>query len=398
MLAEKGLITLTKEIFIDGTKVEANANRYTFVWAKGIKTQQKKLQKQLDELWAYAEQVAKQELQASPPPSIEKIDAKTMTQTIHTINEALKGNKEVDKKLKTKLSKAKREWPARIEKYKRQEEILNGRGSYSKTDPDATFMRSKNDHLGKGQLKPAYNYQIATTKQYITHYSIHQTLADVVTLVPLLKSYQSTYGLLPSTVVADAGYGSEENYHALSQQGVSAYIKYGRYEQEKQKKWQERHPFEVETLHHDPRSDTYYCPTGQKMPLRSEQRSMSSKGYVSKFKRYEAANCARCPLRGLCHRSKGNRIISVNETLNTYRQKVRERLSAQQGQELYKHRSVEVESVFGNIKRNMACRRLLLRGQEKVALELGLISLGHNLRKMLKQTSNTRKKELRRAA
>jgi len=140
-----------KEVYTDGTKIEANANRYTFVWGKAIKTSKERIVKQLEELWAYTQQVAKAELEETVP-DLTAIDAKKVTETIEKINTVLK-DKQVDKKVAQKLNYAKKEWPAKLDKYEQQQEILKDRGSYSKTDPDATFMRMKEDHMLNGQLK-----------------------------------------------------------------------------------------------------------------------------------------------------------------------------------------------------------------------------------------------------
>lgn len=397
LLAQQGLLSLDQSIFIDGTKLEANANRYTFVWGKAIKTHKEKMQKQLDELWNYAQQIAKEELNTSPPPEIAKLDTEELAKTIETINEALKA-KPVEKKIKQQLNRAKKEWPSRIARYNKQEEILNGRGSYSKTDHDATFMRTKDDHLGNHQLKPCYNWQIATSGQYIVQYSIHQSSSDVTTLPQQISDYESTYGLLPAHVIADAGYSSEENYALLDQKKIDAYIKDLLYDCEKKKSWQNKHPFHASTLHYDPQKDVYYCPMGQPMLFRGEVSEQRSSGYKTVQRRYEATNCAECPLRGPCHKSQGNRQICVNPSLNTYRAQVRSRLGNEEGQELYKRRSTEVESVFGNVKSNMSCRRLLLRGKEKVETEVGLISMAHNIKKLALHVSREKKKPDRIAA
>ena len=106
LLVDHGHITL-KEAYLDGTKIEANANRYTFVWGRAIKTSRDRIQRQLKELWSYAEQVAKEELEHNEPESFEEIDAEKVTQTIDKIDQALAG-KEVDKKVKQKLNYAKK--------------------------------------------------------------------------------------------------------------------------------------------------------------------------------------------------------------------------------------------------------------------------------------------------
>lgn len=173
LLCGEGLLSI-RDLFTGGTKIEGNANRYTFVWGNSIKTSKERIKTQLlRELWQYAKSVAASELEDTDPSGFDKIDAEKVTQTIDTINAALK-NKEVDKKVRQKLNHAKNKWPEALQKYEAQEKIMGEqRSSYSKTDTDATFMRMKEDHMRNGQLKPAYNVQISTNNQYIVTYSLH---------------------------------------------------------------------------------------------------------------------------------------------------------------------------------------------------------------------------------
>ena len=168
LLAQEGLLSL-KELYVDGTKLEANANKYTFVWGNSIKTNKEKMKKQLDELWQYAQSVAAEEIDNPEPPDFTTIDRKKVEETIEKIDEALK-DKPVNKQIKQKLNYAKKNWPKNLKKYAEQEKILNGRNSFSKTDTDASFMRMKEDHMLNGQLKPGYNFQISTNNQYIVNY------------------------------------------------------------------------------------------------------------------------------------------------------------------------------------------------------------------------------------
>lgn len=224
LLVDSGVISMN-EVFLDGTKIEANANRYTFVWAKSIKTNREKIRKQLKELWEYAESVAKEELENNEPENFEKIDEEKVRKTIKKIDNALKG-KPVSKKVKDKIARVRKKWPVTLKKYEEQEKLLDGRNSYSKTDPDATFLRMKEDHLGNGQLKPAYNVQISTQDQFIVGYTEHQQAADTTTLIDHMESYKEQYDRLPDAVVTDSGYGSEENYEYLEKNNVEAYVKY----------------------------------------------------------------------------------------------------------------------------------------------------------------------------
>lgn len=160
LLAEEGLVSL-KEFYTDGTKIEAQAGKYTFIWAKSIKTNKEKRLGQLEELWTYAQNVAVLEDKEPEPPEFKEITKEKMQQTVESINQKLSGSSSSDKKrmnkAKAKLNYIKNNFEKNLEKYQEQEAILGNRGSYSKTDTDATFMRMKDDHMGNGQLKPAYN-------------------------------------------------------------------------------------------------------------------------------------------------------------------------------------------------------------------------------------------------
>src|SRR5690606_34907500 len=214
MLCEEGLLNI-KDLYTDGTKIEANANRYTFVWGKAIKTSRERIAGQLDDLWKYALTVAANELDDTDPSGFKKITRETVERTVEQINEALK-DKQVEPKVRQKLNYAKKHWPAALDKYEAQEKILGtNRRSYSKTDTDATFMRMKEDHMRNGQLKPAYNVQISTNKQFIASYSLHQTTTDTNTLQSHISQHIKELGIKPSSITADAGYGSEQNYQWL---------------------------------------------------------------------------------------------------------------------------------------------------------------------------------------
>jgi transposase len=202
LLAQEGLVSL-KEAYVDGTKIEANANRYTFVWGNAIKTNKEKMVKQLDELWQYAQSVAKEELKDTAPLDFKTIDADKVKQTVKNIEEAIK-DKEIPSKVKQKLRYAKKNFPGKLDEYKAKEEIPDGRNSYSKTDTDATFMRMKEDHMKNGQLKAGYNVQITSNNQIITNYDTFANPTDTLTLPAHLESYKELYGHAPQTVTADS--------------------------------------------------------------------------------------------------------------------------------------------------------------------------------------------------
>jgi len=379
LLVEQGIIAL-KEAYLDGTKIEANANRYTFVWRRSITKSKERIKKQLDEIWAYAESVAREEFENNEPAFFEKIDQESVKQTIERIDKALR-DKPVNKKIKQKLNYARKNWPENLKKYEQQEKTLGNRNSYSRTDPDATFMRMKEDHMLNGQLKPGYNWQISTENQYILGYTIHQNPTDTTTLPSHMKSLKETFGRMPDVLVADAGYGSQENYQFLEKNGVEAFVKYNYFHVEQSKKFKSD-PFKPENLKYDADDDSYICPSGQKMSFIREETHESDNGFLQTRKIYRAQNCEGCQLKSQCHKQRGNRIIGVNHNLNHYKTIIRERLNSERGRRYRSQRPVDVEAVFGIIKGNKNYRKFLLRGIEKVEIEVGLLALAHNFSKI----------------
>lgn len=381
LLVAEGLLNI-KELYVDGTKIEANANRYTFVWGKSIKTNKEKIKQQLDELWQYAQKIAAEEMTDIDPTDFDKIDADKVAQTIQKINEAIK-DKPVDPRVKQKLKYAQKNWPANLKKYEEQEKIMGEeRNSYSKTDTDATFMRMKEDHMLNGQLKPAYNVQISTNNQFIADYSIHQKTTDTNTLIPHLEQYEKQFKQTPEVVVADAGYGSEENYQVLEEKNITAYVKHNQFDRQQSANLQCKQPFTADKLYYNQDKDCYYCPKGQQMGNSGTITRKTTTGFTQTITIYKAKNCEGCPMRGVCHKAKGNRTIEVNHHLNQLKQQANERLLSEQGIAYRKKRCWDVEPVFANIKNNHNFRRFMLRGREKVYIETGLLALAHNLRKM----------------
>ena len=222
LLVAQGLVSL-EEAYLDGTKFESSAGRYTFVWGRSIKTNKEKMRQRLNELLAYADKLEDAEVK-SAPLEFGQVTPDAVKETARIINEKLKG-KEVSPKVRAQVRNVVKTAEATLEKYERHEDVLGERNSFSKTDPDATFMRMKEDHMGNGQLKPAHNLQISTQNQFVLHFSIHQNPADTRTLKSHLEDFESDLGTLPKSLVADAGYGSLENYELLERKGIEAYIK-----------------------------------------------------------------------------------------------------------------------------------------------------------------------------
>ena len=379
MLVDSGHVSL-KEIYTDGSKIESVANRYSFVWGKAIKTSRERIKQQLKELWSYTQKVAAEEKSDDTPPDFDKIDSKTVKETIDKIDAALKDIDKPDNKITQKLNYAKKNWPAKLKQYAKQEKILAGRNSYSKTDPGGTFMRMKEDYMKNGQLKPAYNVQISTNNQFVVNYSLHPNPTDTKTLIPHLKQHKKLFGTLPKVQVADAGYGSEENYQYLDKQLIEAYVKPADFDR-KQRKNYHPNPFNSDQLEYNADKDIYLCPSGT--PMKNiGHRKKKENGVLKTYTMYKASGCRNCPLRDACHKQKGNRIIHVNHRGRQLKQKAYERLNTEQGIYYRKRRPVDVEPVFGNIKSNMNFKRFLLKGIQKTEIEWGLLCIAHNLKKI----------------
>ena len=242
------------------------------------------------------------------------------------------------------------------------------------------FMRLKDDHMQNGQLKPAYNWQISTANQYVTHYSIHQTTTDTTLLKEHLSGFQEQYQRMPESITADAGYGSEENYEFLEENKIEAFVKFNLFHHEQTDKFKAQIN-KIDNLFYNQEQHCFYCPMGQKMTQMGTFTKKTDNNFQQIITKYQAQNCEGCPLRGACHKQAGNRIIEVNMNLRLHKQKIRKKLNSEEGIRHRKQRPQDVEATFGQIKSNHNFKRLRLKGLAKVEIEVGLACLAHNLRK-----------------
>jgi transposase len=420
LLIEEGYIKL-ENYFLDGTKMEANANKYSWVWAKSTKRYKQKLQEKIQELIHESEQVNEAddaeygERDLEELGSGEPLDSHKLEQKIQALNQRLKGktdpsqeaqaetvppepppqkdNPALPKKKrghrgKSKLEKAQQalkkletDCLPRQKKYEEQEKKLSGRNSYSKTDVDATFMRMKDDHMRNGQLKPGYNLQMGTEGQFVVGFSVHQRPGDPGCLVPHLKGVKERLGRLPRNVIADSGYGNEENYAYLNQEQVGNYVKYNTFGKEQRPRYKPD-PFAADQMEYDGEKDELICPAGKRLTYQYISHPKTANGFRVERRHYEAEECEDCPLRKQCTKGKGNRQVQLGFQLKAWRQQARENLTSEEGKKLRSLRGVEVESVFGRLKEDWGFRRFLLRGLEKVKTEFGLLCIAQNMAKM----------------
>lgn len=396
VLADKGFITLDVE-YIDGTKIESKANKYTFVWRKTVEKNRAKLQEKIRVLLGQIDDAVAQDKAAET----DKVDftPDTLTSLITELQDSLSAEPESADKERQKRRREKKRLVKELEKHRDKLDEYDGRleqigerNSMSKSDPDATFMRMKEDAMNNGQTKPGYNLQISAENQFITDYALFPNPTDTLTLIPFLNSFPDRYGHLPSIAVADSGYGSEENYRFMAEAGIEAYVKYNRFHLEQHPRYKPN-PFNHDNFHYNAAEDYYVCPMGQHMTRIGTSHLKTSSGYRSENARYRAQNCNGCPLRGLCYKAKGDRrTIEVNHRLNGYKRKARELLTSEEGLKHRGRRCVEPEAVFGQMKFNMAYRRFRHFGIDKVTMDFAFFAIAFNIKKMCskiaKQTQN----------
>jgi len=391
LLVEGGYVKL-ENYFVDGTKMEANANPHKVIWAKKTEKYKERLRQQIMEVLDEIEKVNEAEEEAYGEEDLEELggkgglDAEKLQRKVDELNERLKQQPE-DKKLKKAVKTLEKKHLPRLEKYEAQEKTLAGRNSYSKTDPDATCFRMKEDRAAEKPLpRPAYNVQIGTEGQFIVGYSIHQRAGDPGCFIPHMEQQKLPEGVKIQNVSTDAAYGSEENYAYVEKHELGNYLKYNSF-------YRETHPprkpeliqkasFRVENLPYDADKDEFTCPVKHPLTYRETRPYRTENGYLTERRFYECSECGTCPLKPQCTKAKGNRRIQVSFKLREYRQQAKANLLSEQGVALRKQRGPDVEGAFGDIKHNMGRRRFMLRGLKKVETEWGLLAIAHNLRKL----------------
>lgn len=374
-----------KHIFIDGTKIEANANRYTFVWAKAVEKYKQKLTVKINlEL-----------------PEIQKRYGISQNANIYETLSVLMSYAEMygiefvygSGKRKTEIQKCADkllEYIERLEKYEDSLKICGKRKSYSKTDCDATFMKMKEDHMNNGQLKPGYNVQIGVQSEYIIGLGLFHNPTDTTTLIPFLERIQKQSGCKISEIVADAGYSSEENYTHLENNGQKAYIKPQDYEIRKTKKYK-NDIFRVENLTYDEATDSFTCPNGKKLNFIFESKRKSDNGYETRKKNYVCENCFECPNRDKCFKGKyGNRKVVLSHTYARQKREATDRITTEYGIKLRMNRTIQVEGAFGVLKQDYGFRRFLVRGKRKTETEFFILAMAYNIQKLFNRLESGR--------
>jgi transposase len=382
MLHQMGEISF-QNLFVDGTKIEACANKYTFVWKKATTKNEAKLQEKIHALinsLGYA-------VEPGLPVTVD-----SMKDIVSRLLKEAEGITFVQGKGKRKTPLQRniekmQEYISYQEKYNRYNDLFDGRNSFSKTDTDATFMHMKEDHMRNSQLKPGYNVQIGVEAEYIVGVDISSERSDQRTFIPFLEKVEKAYPQKYTNVIADAGYESEENYIYLKSNEYKSYIKPQNYEQMKSKK---NAVGKAEYMTYDSQQDTYTCKFGRVLRAVGKTTRKSASGHVSNLTIYECESCGECPFKERCTKSTLNKKMTLSRLFLDLRQDSLENITTAQGILLRMNRSIQVEGVFGAIKEDHGFRRFLLRGKKNVRCEFLLMSLGHNFNKLHNKIQSSR--------
>ena len=392
LLAAHGEISFEKSaVFIDGTKIEANANRYSFVWKTAVTKRQAKLGEKI------AEELPKL-LEASGTgivapyiitvQRLKKLRKSLYAKKTETNTTFVKGKGHHKSGLQRAIETV-NTWLEKLKRYNLDIHICGERNSYSKTDPDATFMHMKEDHMKNGQLKPGYNVNVATVSEYIIGNYISADRTDTKTFIPFLKKLCNVHPV--RRVVVDSGYESEENYNYVDgSEQLSLFVKPSDHEQKKKRKYK-NDIGRRGNIAYDAEKDEYTCAQGKKLRAVAVKKRKSETGYVQEVTVYECADCKDCPVKGKCIRQKKtdktpleNRVkrLNVSKYFIQQREAMEKKISTDEGILLRVNRSIQAEGVFATIKEDMNFRRFLTRGCANVTVEWHLVSMAYNILKL----------------
>ena len=400
LLHERGLLSL-EAAFIDGTKIEANANKYSFVWKKATAKKTDKLLKRIhEELPAKLKEVG---IRFHVPEKIAVRQLKKLWKRIHARIKAdgieLVSGKGKRKTRLQRLSEWVDQCLAKLKQYTNDIHICGNRNSYSKTDHDATFMHMKEDYMRNGQLKPGYNVNVATCSDFIIGSYISSDRNDVHTLIPFMEQLQKNYaGRNIGSVVVDSGYESEENYCWFeAHPETELYVKPSNHEAAKHKKYR-TDISRRENMAYDAQADTYTCANGKLLQKTQEKKTHTASGLEITTSVYECGECDGCPLKEKCIRACGSKkpleerhkVIYVSKRFAEQRQAMEAKISSPKGCLLRVNRSIQAEGNFAYVKQDLDFRRFLLRGSTKVAAEWLLFSLALNVLHLHHKIQNRR--------
>ena len=392
LLVQRGEISFGESaVFIDGTKIEANANRYSFVWKTAVTKRQAKLGEKIAEELPKLLEASATGIVAPYIITVQRL--KKLRKCLYAkkteSNTTFVKGKGHHKSGLQKAIEAINEWLEKLKRYNLDIHICGERNSYSKTDPDATFMHMKEDHMKNGQLKPGYNVNVATVSEYIIGNYISADRTDTKTFIPFLKKLCNVHPV--RRVVVDSGYESEENYNYVDgSEQLSLFVKPADHEQKKKRKYK-NDIGRRENMAYDAEKDEYTCAQGKKLQAVGVKKRKSDTGYVQEVTVYECADCKNCPAKGKCIRQKKTdktpledrtKRLNVSKYFIRQREAMEKKISTDEGILLRINRSIQAEGVFAMIKEDMNFRRFLTRGNANVMVEWYLVSMAFNILKL----------------
>lgn len=374
-----------QHIYIDGSKFEANANKYTWVWKKATEKSRYRL---YDKITALLEQINEGLIWSGikvstnteyVPDYLTEVAAKYAE--VWFIDEAsFVYGKGKHKTVQQRQYELLLEYRDKLEEYIEKIDICGTeRNSYSKTDRSATFMRIKTDYMGNDQLLPAYNVQIGVADEYIAVVDVNHYRSDMDCFVPLMEAFNKQYGFYPKYPVADAGYGSYNNYLYCEQHGMEKYMKFPMFKKETTDEKYHNDPFRAVnfTIGED---GIMRCPNGKAFNFLYRKHVYGNQ-YGRQEEIYQCEDCSGCPYAEKCKKGDRNRTVRINQELTGMHKEVIENLESIHGALLRMNRSIQAEGTFGIMKNDRWYKRIVRRGIDSVRLEVFLVSIGQNLYK-----------------
>lgn len=383
-----------QHLYIDGSKFEANANKQTWVWKKATEKFRYKLYEKITaEIEEINAEIAWSGVQITTNPEYvpdylnEIVEQLVLLWELDTSTFVYGSGK--------RKSKEQRHYEhlttfcQKLQEYIQKIEICGpNRNSYSKTDNSATFMRIKTDYMGNDQLLPAYNVQIGVADEYIAVVDVNHYRSDMDCFVPLMEHFKQTYGFYPKYPVADAGYGSYNNYIFCEQNGIEKYMKFPMFKKETKDQKYHEDPFRAVNFRIDEQG-VMRCPNDKAFHF-LYRKNVRGNQYGRKEELYECEDCSGCPYAEKCKKTDKNRTVRINQELTSMHQEVIENLESIHGALLRMNRSIQAEGTFGIMKNDRWYKRIVRRGIHSVKLEVLLVAIGHNLYKYQKKKMRNR--------
>ncbi len=325
-------------LFVDGTKIRANAARSKTHEKAYYEQELTEIDKRIEKLLEECETIDHEEQHFG---------------SFVTINAEL-----------TKAENLRSTIQGVLEEFKETE-----RKQINQTDPDCAVMHSVHG------AHASYNVQnvIDDKNGLIVHTEAVSDTSDYNQFSRQIGQAQKVLEMRCDVACGDAGYADTEDLEKVDSQGIRVIVP-----SQRQALHEGEPPFRKSAFTYDREKDCYYCPQGHTLkPIGIDKRS-GKKHYLIGHKEL----CHRCEHYGECTKAKrGRKIIRLPN------EEVKEKCEAQyeepESQEIYQRRKSRAEHPFGHIKRNLKTDGFLLRGQSGVQAETSLLATCFNVARMI---------------